>query len=416
MMKRILFIAPHSYPIESSESICNSKVAYTLAQNGYKVDVYTCINESTYPSDKKIDSILRNSPNLSITAVHGKNMRRDMNKFKLLKLLIYHLFIYLKTGYYYNGIDYAYQIVKAIDARIRKEGRMPYDVMITRGFHTDYVGIYMHKKYNLKWIANWNDPFPNLHFPEPYGKGYDAKLPFNEQKICDDIQKYAQLHTFPSERLRDYMLKCFPHVSKKNTYIIHHMAHSELSVKKGKVSMQKFTLVHSGSVNKPRNPQKFLHALSNVTKQVNINIECVFVGGYDDNIRDIVNNLGLENVVSFKPSMTYSESLEFLASAHLSLIIEAICDEGIYLPTKFVDALQTQTPVFCVSPVNGTLHDLTAQYSVGYSCDNTDVTDIENKLLTAIRDYKNNSLPIIKYSNVKCFFDNYILNQYKQIL
>lgn len=38
-MKRILYIAPHSFPIKSSESICNSKVAYVLASMGYQIDV-----------------------------------------------------------------------------------------------------------------------------------------------------------------------------------------------------------------------------------------------------------------------------------------------------------------------------------------------------------------------------------------
>ena len=414
-MKRILFIAPHSYPIRSSESICNSKVAYTLAKSGYKVDVYTCLDGSTYPSDVKIDSILRNSPNLSITTVHGETMRRNMNKFKLLKLFIHYIYIYLKTGYYYNGIDHPFQIVKAIEAKIKDEGNLPYDVMITRGYHTDYVGIYMQKKYGLKWIANWNDPFPVLHFPEPYGRGCDSKLPFYEQKICDDIQKYAQFHTFPNERLRDYMLKCFPHVLKENTCVIHHMAHSELNIKK-QISLNKFTLVHSGSVRRPRNPNNFLKALSQVVSQVDIEIECVFVGGYDDEVNDLVDKYGLKDVVSFKPSMTYSDSIQFLASAHMSLIIEAICEEGIYLPTKFVDALQCQTPVFCVSPVNGTLHDLVEKYPVGYFCDNTDPLDIEETLLNAILDFKKGALPNFKQSNVENFFENYILNQYKQIL
>ena len=139
-MKRILYIAPHCYPIKSSESICNSKVAYTLAKAGFQVDVYTCAKQSTYPSDVKVDSILRDSDNLTITTVVGKVMSRKMNLCKLLKLMAHYLVIFLRTGYYYNGIDYPYQIVKAIKAKIKEEGRMPYDVMITRGFNTDYAG------------------------------------------------------------------------------------------------------------------------------------------------------------------------------------------------------------------------------------------------------------------------------------
>lgn len=415
-MKRILFIAPHSYPIKSSESICNSKVAYTLAKYGYKVDVFSCSNESTYPSDKRIDTILRDSSNISITSVCGKSMNRSMNKVQLFKLLIHHFVIFLKLGYYYNGIDYAYQIIKAIELKIKKEGKMPYDVMITRGFHTDCVGIYLYKKYKIRWIANWNDPFPILHFPKPYGEGFDAKLPYFEQKICNDIQKYVQLHTFPSERLRDYMLKCFPFVNKEETFVIHHMALSELSPKKNLSHLNKFTIVHTGSVNKPRDPKNFLEALSNVTKQIDIQIECIFIGGYDNNLQDLINKYDLSKIVSFRPAMTYSECVDFIASVDLSLIIEAICEEGIYLPTKFVDALQSKTPVFCVSPRVGTLHDLTIKYKVGYCADNTNICDIEEKLLLAINDYKDNSLPQVNPSDISPFFDDYILKQYNTII
>lgn len=414
-MKRILFVAPHCYPIKSSESICNSKVAYTLAKAGYHVDVFTCSDSSTYPADNKVDELLRKSENLEITSVSWKFMSRKMNLFSLLKLMFHYFLIYIRTGYYYNGIDAPYQIVKAIKNVIKKEGRMPYDAVITRGFNTDYVGIYMVKKYGIKWIANWNDPFPLERFPKPYGTGYDTKLPLYKQHVIDDIQKYATLHTFPNDRLRNYMLKCFNKISRSQTMVIHHMAHSELSLNNCS-SNKIMRIVHSGSVNKPRCPQNFLKALSIVSKKTSLKIECLFVGGYDDNIGQLVKKYDLENIVKFQPSMTYSESLKFLSKSNLSLIIEAICDEGIYLPTKFVDALQCSTPVFCVSPHQGTLHDFVAKFNVGYSSDNTDVNSIVLQLKKAIDDFSSGSLPVIKQETVSCFFETYILNQFNEIL
>lgn len=65
-MKRILYIAPHSFPIKSSESICNSKVAYVLASMGYQIDVFACSDSSTYPKDSKIDQFLQEVPNMRI--------------------------------------------------------------------------------------------------------------------------------------------------------------------------------------------------------------------------------------------------------------------------------------------------------------------------------------------------------------
>ena len=100
-------------------------------------------------------------------------------------------------------------------------------------------------------------------FPAPYGQGYDAKLPFFENRVYEAIQKYADIHTFPSSRLRDYMLKCFTHVKKENTRVIHHMAHSELTqfFNKKNASESILKIVSCGSVGVPRKPYFFFKVI-----------------------------------------------------------------------------------------------------------------------------------------------------------
>lgn len=415
-MKRILYIAPHCYPIRSSESICNSKVAYSLAKAGFKVDVYTCADKSTYPIDREINTLLKDSDNLTITTATGNVMTRNTNKITLVKLLFRYLIIYLKTGYYYNGIEYSYNIVRSIKKKIKKQGGVNYDVMITRGFYTEYVGIYIAKRYNIKWIANWNDPYPLEKFPEPYGKGYGAKLSIFSKKVVNNIEKYANIYTYPCERLRDYMFNCFMNITKEQTLVIHHMAHSCIYYSGVTKSQNRLRLVHSGSVSRPRNPEKFLQALSIAIKQIGSNIECVFLGGYDSNIKQLVDIYDLNDNITFLPSMSYSESLKYLSSANISLIIEAICEEGIYLPTKFVDAIQCHTPVLCVSPQHGTLHDYVDRYNVGYFCDNENVENIAFTIARIFRDFKQNKLPVVDLKQVESFFNEYIIKQYKEII
>lgn len=266
-MKHILFIAPHSYPIKSSESICNSKVAYTLANAGYKVDVYTCDDASTYPADSVLDKQLRESENLRITTINPDYaiLRRDPLD-KILKAIAYNAKILLRTGYFYNGIATSYLILQQIKKDIKKGLLLDCDTVITRGYNTDLVGIYLSKNLGYKWIANWNDPFPMAKFPKPYGTGPNTKLPYFEQKIYDDIQRYVTVHTFPSNRLRNYMLKCFKKVNREQTEVIPHMALSLLTPpKKGEHNILK--MVHCGNAKHPRSPELFLRALSVVLKE-----------------------------------------------------------------------------------------------------------------------------------------------------
>lgn len=417
-MKHILFIAPHSFPIKSSESICNSKVAYVLAKAGYNVDVFTCDDNSTYPADSTIDNLLRSPKNLKIFSVKNDHhiSYRTYGLAKGISNIFYNLRIFLKTGYFYLGINTAYDILKAINKQIEKYGKMPYDVVITRGFNTDYAGLYMAKKYGIKWIANWNDPYPNVRFPFPYGKGYDTALPKFEQKIYDEIQKYITVYTYPNPRLRDYMLKCFTRSTKEQTIVIPHMALSEISIRKVK-NDSILRMVHCGSVKSPRDPRLFLKALANISQKHNQTIECFFIGEYDNDISSLINRDSyLKSVVHLLPAKRYNESISFLSSCDVNLIIEAQCEEGIYLPTKFVDSIQTGLPIFCVSPIEGMMHDLTQRFHIGYCSDNTSISDIENKLLTLIDDYSKNLLPVINKDKIPEFFEDDILKQYQNLL
>ena len=419
-MKRIVYIAPHSFPIKSSESICNSKVAYVLASMGYQIDVFACSDSSTYPKDSKIDQFLQEVPNMRIFTVRPskKNFYRTASITSNLKCVPHNLKVFFKTGFYYNGISTPFAVLQAIENLIKSEGGFHYDVMITRGFLTDVVGITLKKKYGVTWIANWNDPFPLKRFPAPYGQGYDAKLPFFENRVYEAIQKYADIHTFPSSRLRDYMLKCFTHVKKENTRVIHHMAHSELTqfFNKKNASESILKIVSCGSVGVPRKPEVFLKALSIALKEVNVKLKLFFVGFYSDSLKSLSKELRLSDIVEFIPPKRYSECMDLISSCDVSLIIETTCEEGIYLPTKCVDAFQCSKPIFCVSPKIGTLRDIVEKFHVGYISDIDNIDDVVSQTKRMLNDHLQHQLPVANKKIAPVFIEEYIAEQFAEIL
>ena len=419
-MKRILYIAPHSFPIKSSEAICNSKVAYALASFGYIVDVFTCSDPATYPDDTRIDSYLQKSTNLRLFTV-SPSVKYISSKAPIIDNImnsLHYAKIFLKTGYIYNGISIPYAILSAIEKQIKLEGVFNYDVVITRGFLTDIVGISLKKRFGVKWIANWNDPFPIKRFPAPYGQGYEAKLTFFENRVYKAIQKYADFHTFPCLRLRNYMLKCFSHVKKENTRVIHHMAHSELTqfFKFDRKDASVLKIVSCGSVGSPRKPEVFLKALSVALKNSDVIVKLFFIGFYSESLKNLTMELGLSNVVEFLPPKKYSECMDFISSCDVSLIVETSCEEGIYLPTKCVDAFQCGKPIFCVSPKIGTLRDIVETSHVGYISNIDDIEDVISKITIMLKDYQLNRLPVASFVQVPEFFEDYIANQYADLI
>jgi glycosyltransferase involved in cell wall biosynthesis len=415
-MKKILFIAPHSFPIRSSESICNAKVAYCLAEAGYQVDVYTCADKSTYPADTELDQFLRTSPNLRIRTVSPDYvLLRTLSPAKMLRALGFNLRILFSTGYFYNGISIPYLIYKKVEEEC---GRVfDYDYILSRGYSTDLAAILLTKKYDIPWIANWNDPFPIVKFPPPYGKGSGTKLPFFENRIYKEIQKRAKLHTFPNTRLRDYMLKCFTFISREQTAIVPHMALSKISPPRS-IDRNILKIVHCGNVRKPRNPRNFLLALASLKGMIesnHIKLECHFIGGVDDDIPEFIKDNDLESIVFLHNNLPYKESIDYVSKCQVSLVIEAECEEGIYLPTKVVDSFQCGVPIFCVSPENGVLNDIVSSHPVGYFSINTSRDCIRKALLRLISDYQNDKIPIVSKETVPSFFEDTIIDQYRII-
>ena len=66
-------------------------------------------------------------------------------------------------------------------------------------------------------------------------------------KLFKNMRIYTRFQVLDSE---DYMLKCFTHVKKENTRVIHHMAHSELTqfFNKKNASESILKIVSCGSV------------------------------------------------------------------------------------------------------------------------------------------------------------------------
>lgn len=422
-MKRILYIAQQAYPITSSECICNTKVAHALAEAGYKVDVFSYTSDSMYTADNKINRILSSSKNLNIHYVKASSndyfLSRSHSLWKNIKNAFVLFYFGCKMGYLYNGIAINYDIYRSIKSHLKSFKEFPYDVVMTRSYHSEIIGIYLKKKYGVKWVANWNDPYPVCRFPKPYGKGPDAKLDIGYGRVYDKVKKMVDFHTFPSERLKEYMINSFKTVSSNNTMVIPHMAYSRL-LPSNRVNRDKcLRIVSCGTVRHPRNPSLFIKALKKVVDDMCLSandLKCYFIGKYDKFLDKLVKDNSLEEYVTLVGPMQYADCLDFISKCDISLIIEAQCEEGIYLPTKFADAVQCGVPVFCVSPKVGTLHDLVEKYKNGYYSDNESLESIEKSLKQAVLDYRNDNLPIRSKSDMEDFYEEKIVEKINSIL
>lgn len=398
-MKKILIIAPKSYPVIDAEAIVNIKLLTALSRNGgFEIDLISKMQGQDYPSDSLSSYSIKLNQHFVIEVANSINLLTIWQHVKA--------FLIFKCTFV--GAHWA---VKALPVMKQLLKHNKYDYVLTKNSPSLLLGQYAQRKYGVRWVATWNDPAPAPKYPHPYGKGWDAKLGMFDKFFLATMRK-ADVHIFPSSRLRDYMEK-FLLVDPNKCIVIPHVS---LNVPKNDYlckNIEELKLVHSGNLKAPRDPRPFLRALSKFhTLYPKRNINVTFMGVYDDDIPSQIRSLQLDAVVSLTAPVSYNDSLNVLNDYHVCLIIEANCEEGVFLPTKVSDFFQCGKSIFALSPKVGVLKDLYDQKLVPYCTAVDDEEAIYNTICKIYYDFEQGVLTQPQQIIPDVFSENYIARQY----
>lgn len=400
-MKNILLIAPSSFPLYGAESIVNLKLLTALTKSGqFKIDL---ISKKSKHSEYKGNSL--EEMGIKLKGLHVVEVDNTIN----LKTLWGHFLSFLYFGVVFKGSHWAYYAMR-VAKKLCKENK--YDYVVTKNYPSLLVGYYLKKKYGLKWVGTWNDPYPDYLYPEKYAEFMHAKEDWASKKQIKMLSKYADVHVFPNNRLRDYLLK-FYDVSKDKTLIIPHVV-LDKEVRNNVISGETLRIVHSGNIAYPRDPESFMAGLRMfLDKNQGASIKVDVIGVMDSSFNTKLERYGLKGVVYGIAPQSYLDSLKFLLDYHICLIVEASVPEGIFLPTKVSDFMQEHMPIMAVSPQVGVLNDLYKGNFIGYFADVCDPNAVEKALEHLYADFRNNRIKCseIPYS----YTENEIVKQYLQL-
>lgn len=396
-MKRILVIAPSSYPIHQAEAIVNSKLLKALHKSGkFEIDLVSQSHKFIHYPKESID--------IDIKSLHivETSLKPDFESIYLhAKALFY-------FGITYKGIHWAMKALPIVKKLVKGN---KYDYVLTKDGASYVLGYYLKKKYGMKWISTCNDPFPTNKYPEPYGRGYDAPCNYKENYSIKAIE-HSDAIVFPSDRLRDYMLK-YVKIDRSKTIIIPHVILEKGNKEKAIDYSSKLKIVHSGNLKAPRNPETFLKALHKFkNERGSVDLDVYVMGAFDAEMTEMIKELGLEENIKLIPPMKYSESIEKLKEFDMALIIEAPCEEGIFLPTKVTDFIQEKIRIFTISPATGVLKDMYNKGMVEFFADVTNIDDIYETLSEIYDTFKQGNLKRIEQSDIYEFTEDAIVKQH----
>ena len=396
--KHILVIAPASIPITGAEAICNVKLLRVLSENGYKIDLISKRMKYTHYPETNLAELGLNLNSVNTIEVDNKIS---------LKVIWQHLCCLFIFGTVFKGAHWAYCVLKVAKELCKKN---QYDAIITKNSPSELLGYYFKKKNGIKWIATWNDPYPTKKYPKPYGNGVNAKLFILERPLLKKMEE-ADYHIFPNQRIRDYMSN-YINIPAEKTRIIPHVVIPREHID---TPHENLKIVHLGNVLPPRDATPFLRALSEFIKnKQDAKIEIAFIGQTHQSIKDYIKTTHLEKYVKVFPPVKYEESQEILETYDIQLIVEAPCEEGIFLPTKVSDSMQLGKPIFTISPSVGVLNDLYKKGHISYFSSVKDEKDILATLEQVYNDFTNGKLKT--FSLEKSYSPQTIFQQYDEII
>lgn len=396
--KHILVIAPASIPITGAEAICNVKLLRVLSENGYKIDLISKRMKYTHYPETNLAELGLNLNSVNTIEVDNKIS---------LKVIWQHLCCLFIFGTVFKGAHWAYCVLKVAKELCKKN---QYDAIITKNSPSELLGYYFKKKNGIKWIATWNDPYPTKKYPKPYGNGVNAKLFILERPLLKKMEE-ADYHIFPNQRIRDYMSN-YINIPAEKTRIIPHVVIPREHID---TPHENLKIVHLGNVLPPRDATPFLRALSEFIKnKQDTKIEIAFIGQTPQSIKDYIKTTHLEKYVKVFPPVKYEESQEILETYDIQLIVEAPCEEGIFLPTKVSDSMQLGKPIFTISPSVGVLNDLYKKGHISYFSSVKDEKDILATLEQVYNDFTNGKLKT--FSLEKSYSPQTIFQQYDEII
>lgn len=396
--KRILMIAPHSFPVTDPEAIVNINLLRVLSLSGeFEIDLISRLRSLNYPS-YSLDCY---GVQLESTKVIEAD---DRMKIKNLLKLFQSLFHF---GIIIRGYSWATEALKVAEEKIQTK---EYDYVLTKNSPSLLLGWYIKKKYGIKWVASWNDPYPPSKYPFPYSIGYSSAL---IDKLLIRKMQFADVHVFPCGRLSRYM-QSYLKIDLERCMTMAHTSSFHYDRRRRQPDGI-LRLIHSGRLLAPRDSHSLLQGLSTV---INMNpdfkIRLTMVGSLTPSINETIRFYNLEKCVDLIPPIEYRKSLQLMSDYDVAVIVEAPVKEGIFLPTKVGDYVNMGIPVLAVSPEVGTINDLYKQEVVGYfaSVNNPDM--IAEEICNIYKDFLNNDLKTsraeIPYSN-----PSYIIEQYLRL-
>ena len=254
------------------------------------------------------------------------------------------------------------------------------DVIISTGppHSMHLIAQKLHQKNNIKWIADFRDPWTSLYYNDDFKQGSFAKK--RNKKLEISVLKNADCILTVSDTLK----KEFSKVSK-NVEVITNGFDDEVLITEQKALDKKFTISYIGLLPKQSNPKvlfKVLKKLKEGNTSFSKDLKINLIGDISDEVKQEVAVNNLSNNVNFVGYVPHEKAIEYQKKAQvLLLLIPKVKQSKGILTGKLFEYLKAKRPILAIGPEDGDLSKILKHTNAGIVVD----YDNEEKMLFEIQ-------------------------------
>lgn len=340
--KKLLVLTYCFPPLLVPRSIQIMKTVNALPVRGWKPTVFTVDPACTV---NRMDQALLDAIDPAVTIVRGRSIENNVLSNVMASLSLQTPDD--KLPWYWLGIKKAQQIVdRGCDA-----------VMSFGVYWTAHLfGLKLKKKTGLPWLIHFSDPWVD----NPY-HSYPPGIGALNRRMEHAVVKHADAVFFTSEQTRSLVMKKYPREWLSKAFVLPHSFDRRMYPARSSQN-DKLVFTHTGSFYKKRTPETLFKALCLLSGRIPEAAEQItvrHVGPLRDKYKAMVHDLNIGMMVETIKPVPYLESLQYISSADVLLLIDAPSDgPSVFLPSKLIDYLGSGNPVLGITPETGTSADL----------------------------------------------------------
>lgn len=228
------------------------------------------------------------------------------------------------------------------------------DTIITTGppHSTHLVGLYLKKKLNIRWIADFRDPWTDIYYYNdmlhtPLAKYIDKRLESNVLNKIDEL-----IITIDKTLKKDIASK-YPNLPI--SVISNGYDESDFENKK-RILPDKFTICYTGTLPESYDIDVFIDACEQLHKE-NFDFVIKFIGNVSKSKLEKMYQVGLEDKIQIIDYVVHSESIDNLLSSSMLLLAFPYVNNTYIVPGKFFEYFASNIPILCVGSREGDVQE-----------------------------------------------------------